>query len=265
MINSDPNPPYDSPQALLQGVKDGRQKAKEQLYLLMYRVCFPKVKGYILKSGGRVEEAEDFFQEAMIVLFLAIESGAFDLATFSIRSSTDQMCAYIMAVAKNLWMKELRRRNRPPLPQEASEPGIETDVLSDVVTEKLNSMGKECKNLLALFFHQQKSPAIIAGALKKNTEDVKKQLAQCTDKLLESVGHLLDTNASAELAALVRKSMLDLEDRCQQLIGSFYFEKKSMEDIARAMGYSNAHSAAEQKNKCMRHLNRIVASHLIKL
>ena len=265
MPDSDSNPPYDSPKTLLQGIKDGHQKAKEQLFLLLHQKCLPVVKAYIIKSGGTVEDAEDFFQEAMIILFVAIESGTFKLNPLSLRSAVDQMCAYLMSVCKNLQKKEFRWRNRPPIPQDESEREIELDILPDLAAEEFRKMEKECQNLLTLFFHYNKSPAVIAGELKKTTENVKKQLAQCTDKLLESIGHLLQPGTSGELNSLVRKSMLDLEERCQQFIELFYFEKKNMGEIARTLGYANAHSATEQKSRCMRHLNRIVVSHLIKL
>jgi len=55
---------------------------------------------------------------------------------------------------------------------------------------------------------------------------------------------------------LMDKSIGLLGAKCQNLIKSFYVEKKSMQEIALEMGYTNADNAKNQKYKCLQKLKK---------
>lgn len=255
---------FNSVNEIVEAVVLGDRKGKRLLYLLLKEKCFPNVRSYIGKRGGNIADAEDKFQDAMIVLMDAIQKEKFRIRQLSTKSPVGQLCSYVMQVVKNLWKKELQWRNRPPLPVERHET-IHFDLFSGVVAEKFESLEEECRSLLVLYFQQKKSPRTIGRELGWVTEKVKKQLSGCMTHLLKDIGQLMQNGFSEDLDQLVRESVASLEEHCQKLLSQFYYSKKSMTEIAQEMGYASARSATEQKHKCMKHVNKAVVKHLLKL
>ena len=66
---------------------------------LLYKFFFPSIASYIKQNTGSNEDAEDVFQEAIIVLLQKVRQPDFVL-TFSLNT-------YLYAVAKNIWLIEL--------------------------------------------------------------------------------------------------------------------------------------------------------------
>ncbi len=76
------------------------------------------------------------------------------------------------------------------------------------------------------------------------------------EKLVESHEFVeIDLNAEAEDPApyhqAMRQALEELDEVCRRLLMVFYFEKKSMDEIAALLGYNQANTAKSKKNKCM--------------
>jgi RNA polymerase sigma factor (sigma-70 family) len=56
---------------------------------------------------------------------------------------------------------------------------------------------------------------------------------------------------------LMEKAMQQLGEPCRHLIESYYLQKRSMAEIAREFGYTNADNAKNQKYKCLMRLKKI--------
>lgn len=54
--------------------------------------------------------------------------------------------------------------------------------------------------------------------------------------------------------------ILSLPNQCRELLKYFYWERKSMEDIANILGMRNADSAKSKKSKCMMRMREIAAA-----
>lgn len=52
-------------------------------------------------------------------------------------------------------------------------------------------------------------------------------------------------------------ALINLSDNCQNLIKRFYLLRESMEQIAKAIGYTNAANAKNQKYKCLKRLKSL--------
>src|SRR4028118_1813950 len=76
------------------------QKKEEPAFMLLYKFYYPSIKHYIQKNQGNNADAEDIFQESIIVLFEKIDSPDFIL--------TSSLKTYLFAIARNLWLKRLR-------------------------------------------------------------------------------------------------------------------------------------------------------------
>ena len=56
---------------------------------------------------------------------------------------------------------------------------------------------------------------------------------------------------------MMHQSVIKLGEPCKSLLEAFYFQKKSMQDIAEGFGYTNAENAKTQKYKCLMRLKKI--------
>ncbi len=60
--------------------------------------------------------------------------------------------------------------------------------------------------------------------------------------------------------AVMEKAMANLGEPCKTLLEAFYLNKKTMQEIATAFGYTNAENAKTQKYKCLLRLKKIFFS-----
>lgn len=56
---------------------------------------------------------------------------------------------------------------------------------------------------------------------------------------------------------MMHQSIAKLGEPCKSLLEAFYFQKKSMQDIADGFGYTNSENAKTQKYKCLVRLKKI--------
>jgi DNA-directed RNA polymerase specialized sigma24 family protein len=75
-------------------------KAEENhAFSLLHKFYFPSISYHIRQNNGSKEDAEDIFQEAIIVLLQKIREADFVL--------TSSLKTYLFAISKNLWFKRL--------------------------------------------------------------------------------------------------------------------------------------------------------------
>ena len=245
-------------------VGTGDARAEALLYRYLDQECYPKIERYLRNRGGSPEDSRDHFQDAVIVLLEAIKGEKFAFNPISFSSYGGQLCAYLMSVVKNLWRKELRWRGRSGgTEEERIEDTISTDLFSALLKDKFQSLGEGCQQVLALYFKEGLSARVIAGRLGKKTEEVNTQLSNCVGSLLKGIGQYLGSDHQGQLMELMSEGMEGLEERCRTILELFYFERKSMSELAEQLGYANAHSVTEQKRRCMERLNYAVVNRLM--
>lgn len=74
----------------------------EYAFRLLYKFYFSSIKSHILRNTGNAQDAEDIFQEAVVVLLQQIRKPDFSLNV--------SLKTYLFAIAKNLWLKQLRQK-----------------------------------------------------------------------------------------------------------------------------------------------------------
>ncbi|MCB9266087.1 MAG: sigma-70 family RNA polymerase sigma factor [Lewinellaceae bacterium] len=245
-------------------VRAGDARAEALLYRHLSQDCYPRIERYLRNHGGLPEDARDLFQDAVIVLLEAIKGEKFAFNPISLRSYGGQLCAYLMSVVKNLWLKELRWRGRGGVEEEKQpEVALAMDFFSALVKDKFQSLGEDCREILVLYFKEGLSARVIAGSIGRKTEEVNTQLSNCIGSLLKGIGQYLGSDHQGQLMELMRDGMEGLEERCRTILELFYFERKSMSELAEQLGYANAHSVTEQKRRCMERLNYAVVNRLM--
>lgn len=60
---------------------------------------------------------------------------------------------------------------------------------------------------------------------------------------------------------LVEQNMKQLGDKCRNCIDLFYFQKKSMQEIATRLGWANEDVAKKEKYRCLKKLRQLIGLH----
>ncbi|MBR9913442.1 MAG: sigma-70 family RNA polymerase sigma factor [Algicola sp.] len=165
-----------SDQDILELFKKGqRDKAFKKLYRL-----YPRIEKLILSKGGSQADANDVFQEALIILNRNLETSDFQL--------TSSFYTYLYAVSQFVWSDLQKSHSRKNL-QELNAQEIE--MFQAVIEEKkyqlaehaFSKIGKRCQQLLQLFYHKSMSFKDIAEVMQfKSSKVAKNQKYKCLQK-----------------------------------------------------------------------------------
>jgi RNA polymerase sigma factor (sigma-70 family) len=129
----------------------------EEIFMHLYKTAFNEVFWLVRRNNGTLDDANDIFQEALIILIDKISSGTFEL--------TCSPKTYLYKVCHNLWLKELgKRARRQNVPFEELDYVLledEVEFAEDVSMLKIyfrhfQELSRECKKILHL--HLKKVP-----------------------------------------------------------------------------------------------------------
>ncbi len=167
--------------ALLEGLAKQDKKAIETIY----KENFNLVQALVLNNNGNPDDAKDIFQEAMIVLYQKVKSGAFELNC--------QLKTFVYSVCRRLWLKRLMQQNRYTLYENHNDLVMVEDDVEDherrnaeftLMEKSMNSLGEPCKSLLELFYMQKKGMQEIAASFGyTNADNAKTQKYKCLMRL----------------------------------------------------------------------------------
>lgn len=157
---------------------------REHALTQLYRRAFPTVRRHIGRHGGSAEDAQDVFQDALVILY---EQAVGDTLTLTAAPST-----YLVSVSRNLWHHEQRRRARlphEPLPDDMEPLATEEpEEASFAVLDYVEQLGAKCKNvLLAFYYFQQPLTQIAAANGYRSVRSATVQKFKCLERLRDSV------------------------------------------------------------------------------
>lgn len=153
---------------------------------LLYKEIFPNVKSYIIQQNGKLEEAEDCFQEAILKFYKQVLSGEFN--------PKYKIHGYIYTISIRLW-QNIATRNQKKIMVEnfediayefAIQPEREvSDDKTSMILSILNQLGQKCKDLL---YHTIYSDMINEDLMHRleytSISAVKMQHKRCKSKLI---------------------------------------------------------------------------------
>lgn len=149
---------------------------------------FPVVKKFILKNSGTRQEAEDIFQEGLVIFCGKLEKSGFVLSS--------SINTYLFGVCRLLWLDELKKKRRQakaglagPWDEQETERiyhDIEDDRPRRQAQAAVMILGQKCRELLELFYFKKTSMKDIAKLLGFSSEKVaKNQKYRCIEKAKE--------------------------------------------------------------------------------
>lgn len=83
-------------QLLLEEMRSNRENS----FGIIYKNYYGPIEHHVLRNSGSIDDAQDLFQDVMIVLIKQLDKKDFVLRV--------KLGTYVMAIAKNLWLKKLR-------------------------------------------------------------------------------------------------------------------------------------------------------------
>ena len=162
---------------VIERIKQGDERMLNHLYKDHYTM----IRNFVLKNNGDEEVVEDILQESVIAVWRNVHKNEFILQS--------KLSTYVMAIAKNLWFKELKKKTRFKYVDESdqipemSEP-IQLDLDAHLIVQMVKEMDETCRKLLSYFYFDGYDNKLIAEKLGfANTDSVKSKKYQCFKKL----------------------------------------------------------------------------------
>ncbi|OQP54434.1 RNA polymerase sigma factor [Niastella populi] len=160
-----------------------RSNKNDQALLALYK-NFPAVKKMIRLNSGNAADAEDIFQEALIILCRKIKETGFVLNA--------QLSTYLFSVCRFLWKDELKKRKHRLVNDfEAGIDQLEELQLKDQVAEEeriklaervIGDLGDRCREVLLLFYNSGLKLKDIATKMGYSSENTaKNQKYKCLE------------------------------------------------------------------------------------
>lgn len=160
-----------------------KNNKNDKILVTLYK-NLPMIRKMILTNGGKVEDAEDVFQEALVVLCMNVKKPDFKL--------TSQLSTYLYSICRFMWKDELKKKNKmnftyvdtikDTIDENAIEEAIRKEEESKMAENIINSLGDRCKELLALFYTGQMKLKDIAVKMGYNSEaTAKNQKYKCLE------------------------------------------------------------------------------------
>ena len=167
-------------QELIRSIKAGENHLLESFY----KKNFPIVAHYIKQNNGNNEDAQDIFQESIIILVSKVKDPDFIL--------TSALSTYLFSISKNIWLKHLRDNKFISTEQfNNNQHDIEspTDENADLNYENkvlnwIHLITKHCQRILkAIFFYNQPIEKLMIKMGWKNKHTASNQKYKCIQQL----------------------------------------------------------------------------------
>jgi RNA polymerase sigma factor (sigma-70 family) len=152
-------------------------------YELLYKFHFPSIVNFIRKNSGTAQDAEDIFQETIIILLGKVRQPEFVL--------TSSLKTFLFAIAKNLWLKKLQANknqniNLEKMMAEGQEPEGEKAELANEerLTTWLQRITIHCQRILqAIFFLNEPMDSLMQKMGWKNKHTAANQKYKCIEQV----------------------------------------------------------------------------------
>jgi len=141
----------------------------------LYEDTYPAVAAFVAKMGGSHDDAKDIFHDALVIFFEK-------------DSSTNNPGAYILGIAKHLWLRKYQRdKHRVGLDdfeRTIAIPEEEHSPLTARLLRLIESAGKSCLELLQAFYYEKRSAEGVASILNySNAHSATVQKHKCFQKI----------------------------------------------------------------------------------
>ncbi|HVY75633.1 MAG TPA: sigma-70 family RNA polymerase sigma factor [Puia sp.] len=171
--------------ALAGAIKEKRNL--DQAVRFLYQEHAAVTRSFIMGRGGSEQDADDIFQETVISFIDCVQKDKFRFES-GVRT-------FLIAISKNLWLNELRKRSRADNREKAFEtdreqedPGVSEAIgdreLKQQLQKLLSQLGDTCRKILTLFYYENLSMKEMVDHLDyENEQVVRNKKYKCLQQL----------------------------------------------------------------------------------
>jgi RNA polymerase sigma factor (sigma-70 family) len=157
----------------------------------IYQQYSQTIQSFILANSGMPADAEDIFQETVVIFIDLVKKDKF--------RGEASVKTFLTAIARNLWLNELKKRERSEIREKVFENNrdlTELDVSQHIVNQEvkkqflevLDKLGENCKKLLTLCYYENMSMKDIVHHLPyENEQVVRNKKYKCLQSLTEMI------------------------------------------------------------------------------
>jgi DNA-directed RNA polymerase specialized sigma24 family protein len=154
---------------------------REAFFIGLYKKAFPAVARYVARMGGSLEEAEDIFQDALVVYYEKVVSVNAGIIV--------NEKAFVLGISKRLWLQHYKAgsKNQPLNDLEIGAVPDEQPATGKLL-RYLETAGKKCMELLKSYYYdglQVSDVATLFGYSSTHSVTVAKY--KCLEKVRETV------------------------------------------------------------------------------
>jgi len=154
---------------------------------LLYKKSLPPIKRMILEYGGSKDDANDIFQDAVIILIRNIKTNKF--------GENNNINGFLYTISKNLWINKIKRDSKTSSIEDAN---IESDLNYEIsystsIKEKeetikniISKLDSKCAHVLHSILFTDKDYSEISEEIGlANANVMKVTKSRCKDKLIK--------------------------------------------------------------------------------
>lgn len=180
----------------------GLRKRDNRVLQYIYKNTYNPVKQLVLNNAGSDNDAEDIFQEALIIIFKKLKGDQ----KFALTSA---FTTYIYSISRLLWLKQLRnikkieidplnRDHEERLEFEPPSPVQDKDLRMAIYQRTLLQIPEDCQNILRLTAQDLTSSEIARTLGFRSEGYVRKRRHFCKEYLINKIKEDADYQAMME-------------------------------------------------------------------
>jgi DNA-directed RNA polymerase specialized sigma24 family protein len=155
---------------------------REKLFITLYKSAFPSVARYVSKMSGSFDDAKDIFQDALVIYYEKVATGA-----ISIKTNEN---AYLLGISKHLWLRKFKDNvlHTPINGIDLEATADEEDYSENKLMHYLATTGRKCMDLLRSFYYDNvplADAATLFGFSGVRSATVQKY--KCLEKVRETI------------------------------------------------------------------------------
>ncbi|MEM9929798.1 MAG: sigma-70 family RNA polymerase sigma factor [Bacteroidota bacterium] len=154
----------------------------------LYRTFLPRISRFIELNGGSAADAEDVFQDALIIIYKKSKAADFRLSS--------KFYTLLYGVCRNLWGNRLQKKSRTEVElkddykyERVPDVGhfVEQAEEQRLFWDAFQKLGKDCQQLMKLFFAKVKMEVIAKQLNLSSVGYAKKKKYKCKENLIKLV------------------------------------------------------------------------------
>lgn len=154
---------------------------RETFFMALYKKAFSPVAHYVARMGGSLEEAQDIFQDTLVVYYEKVTSAQAEIIV--------NEKAYVLGIAKKMWLQRYKASTKnQPLNDFDTEVLPDEQLATGKILYYLETAGKKCMELLKAYYYdrlQVNNVTALFGYSSAHSATVAKY--KCLEKVRETI------------------------------------------------------------------------------